>query len=58
MRGANTNEDSDSIACIAGSISGAYLGIESIPEVWRQRLENRDYIEKLALSLADKMTCL
>ena len=27
IRGANTNEDSNSIACIGGLISGAYLGI-------------------------------
>jgi len=28
---ANTNGDSDSIACMAGAISGAYLGINAIP---------------------------
>ena len=31
IRAANTNGDSDSIACIAGGISGAYLGLEAIP---------------------------
>ena len=29
LRGANTNGDSDSVACIAGGISGAYLGINT-----------------------------
>ena len=48
--------DRDTLGAMAGAISGAYLGIESIPESWRQKLENRDYIEKLALSLADEMT--
>jgi len=31
IRGANTNGDSNSIVCIGGSISGAYLGIDAIP---------------------------
>ena len=30
-RGANTQGDSDSIACIAGGISGAYLGVRALP---------------------------
>jgi ADP-ribosylglycohydrolase len=36
---------------MAGAISGAYLGIEAIPEEWRAKLENRDYIEALAEKL-------
>jgi len=39
IRGANTNGDSDSIACIAGSISGAYLGIDAIPPEWVRKIE-------------------
>ena len=35
----NTDGDSDSIACIAGSISGARLGLEAIPAHWRERVE-------------------
>ena len=34
LRGANTNGNSDSITCIAGSISGAYLGIDAILPEW------------------------
>ena len=43
--------DTDTIAAMAGAISGAYLGIEAIPEDWRAKLENRDYIETLADNL-------
>jgi poly(ADP-ribose) glycohydrolase ARH3 len=43
--------DTDTIAAMAGAISGAYLGIEAIPEEWRAKLENRDYIEALAEKL-------
>jgi len=43
--------DTDTIAAMTGAISGAYLGIEAIPETWRERLENRDYIEELAEEL-------
>jgi len=43
--------DTDTIAAMAGAISGAYLGIEAIPSEWRAKLENRDYIEALAEKL-------
>lgn len=43
--------DTDTIASMAGAISGAYLGIEAIPEEWRAKLENRAYIETLAEKL-------
>lgn len=43
--------DTDTIAAMAGAISGAYLGIEAIPEEWRAKLENRAYIEALAEKL-------
>jgi len=54
IRGANTNGDSDSIACIAGSISGAYLGIEAIPAEWARKIEKSPYLEDLAQRLAAK----
>jgi len=44
--------DTDTIAAMAGAISGAYLGIEAIPSEWRAKLENREYIEALAENLA------
>lgn len=40
--------DTDTIAAMTGAISGAYLGIQAIPEEWRVKLENRAYIEALA----------
>jgi poly(ADP-ribose) glycohydrolase ARH3 len=43
--------DTDTIASMAGAISGAYLGIEAIPQEWRLKLENRAYIETLAEKL-------
>ena len=51
-RAANSNGDSDSVACIAGSISAARLGLEAIPPAWRERCENRDYLRDLALRMA------
>jgi poly(ADP-ribose) glycohydrolase ARH3 len=47
--------DTDTIAAMAGAISGAYLGIEAIPSEWRAKLENREYIEALAENLATKL---
>jgi len=43
--------DTDTIAGMAGAISGAYLGVEAIPDRWKGKLENRPYIETLAEKL-------
>ena len=40
--------DCDTLGAMACGISGAYLGIEEIPGEWRERLENRTYLEQLA----------
>jgi len=48
LRGANTNGDSDSVACIAGGISGAYLGVDAIPGDWVGRIENSKYLGEIA----------
>ena len=51
-RGANTQGDSDSIACIAGGISGAYLGLRALPPEWVARLEKSEYLADVARRLA------
>jgi poly(ADP-ribose) glycohydrolase ARH3 len=45
--------DRDTLGAMACAISGAYLGIESIPQSWREKLENRSYIEDLAKRLSE-----
>ncbi len=40
--------DTDTIASMAGAISGAYLGVDALPSEWQRQLENRDYISDLA----------
>ncbi len=45
--------DRDTLGAMACAISGAYLGVEAIPETWRQKLENRAYIERVASTLAE-----
>jgi ADP-ribosylglycohydrolase len=54
VRAANTNGDSDSIACIAGAISGAYLGASAIDPEWLRRIEKPVYLRYLAEGLAKK----
>jgi ADP-ribosylglycohydrolase len=51
-RAANTNGDSDSIACIAGGIMGAKLGLSAIPESWQERCENRQQLMNLSWRMA------
>lgn len=43
--------DRDTMAAMAGAVSGAYLGMEAIPRLWGDKLENRPLIEGLAESL-------
>ncbi len=40
--------DTDTIGAMTGAISGAYHGVEGIPDKWRKKLENGEYIESLA----------
>lgn len=47
--------DRDTLGAMACAVSGAYLGIDAIPQSWRQKLENRAYIEDLASALAEKV---
>ena len=48
LTAANTDGDSDSIACIAGGISGALNGVEAIPAEWREQIENSAMLHDLA----------
>jgi poly(ADP-ribose) glycohydrolase ARH3 len=45
--------DRDTLGAMAGAVSGAYLGIESIPRTWRHKLENGSHIESLAIKLSE-----
>jgi poly(ADP-ribose) glycohydrolase ARH3 len=45
--------DRDTLGAMACAISGAYLGVGAIPEGWREKLENGEYITSLALKLAE-----
>ncbi len=51
LAGANSDGDSDSIACIAGAISGAYNGADAIPRRWREQVENASGLREVAAQL-------
>lgn len=55
-RAANTQGDSDSIACIAGGILGARCGLDVIPLDWRARCENSAGLKNLAQRMATART--
>jgi poly(ADP-ribose) glycohydrolase ARH3 len=44
--------DRDTLGAMACAVSGAYLGVEGIPQAWRDKLEHREHIERLATRLA------
>jgi poly(ADP-ribose) glycohydrolase ARH3 len=43
--------DRDTLGAMACAVSGAYLGIDTLPQIWLQKLENRSYIQELAHKL-------
>jgi poly(ADP-ribose) glycohydrolase ARH3 len=43
--------DTDTIGAMTGAISGAFLGIEALPQKWLSRLEDFTLLEELALGL-------
>jgi poly(ADP-ribose) glycohydrolase ARH3 len=45
--------DRDTLGAMACAVSGAYLGIEAIPQAWREKLESRQHIEDLAIKLVE-----
>jgi len=47
----NLGGDTDTIGAMTGAISGAHLGIQAIPDRWKDKLDNRPYIEGLAEQL-------
>jgi len=47
--------DRDTMGAMACAISGAFLGVDEIPQSWTDKLVNREYIEGLASQLFVKM---
>lgn len=50
----NHKGDSDSTGAVTGNILGAYLGIDGIPDKYKEKLELVDVIEKVANRLAQQ----
>ena len=57
-RGANTNGDSDAIACIAGGIGSTRLGVDAIPVHWRRNIEEAEHLDDLEARVAVKKDTL
>ncbi|MCF6242492.1 MAG: ADP-ribosylglycohydrolase family protein [Bacteroidales bacterium] len=53
LKAVNLGEDTDTTAAIAGGIAGLAFGIDSIPELWLDRLARREDIEYLCERFAD-----
>jgi ADP-ribosylglycohydrolase len=47
----NGGGDADSIGAMAGAVSGAFNGVESIPARWKECVEGGEYLESLAVRL-------
>jgi ADP-ribosylglycohydrolase len=51
IESASAGHDTDTVAAMAGALSGALNGIQAIPERFLKDLENRQYLEELATRL-------
>lgn len=54
LEAVNAGGDTDSIACITGSLCGALHGIDAFPEKWLKGLENKDLIEQLSNTIFER----
>ena len=41
-------DDSDTVGAVYGQLAGAYYGVESIPNIWRNELSKADVLENMA----------
>ena len=47
LKAVNLGEDTDTVAAVAGGLAGALYGYDNIPEEWREKLINCEYIENM-----------
>jgi ADP-ribosyl-[dinitrogen reductase] hydrolase len=51
LKAVNLGEDTDTVAAVAGGLSGLYYGYESIPRDWLSAIARRDCVESLCNQL-------
>jgi ADP-ribosylglycohydrolase len=56
LAAANGGDAADSIAALAGSMVGAFAGIDSIPNHWKVEIENADILTGVAENLTSAVT--
>jgi ADP-ribosyl-[dinitrogen reductase] hydrolase len=44
----NLGEDADTTSAVYGQLAGAFYGVESIPQPWRNKLAKRDLLESFS----------
>jgi ADP-ribosyl-[dinitrogen reductase] hydrolase len=54
LKAANLGGDADSTAAVCGQVAGAYYGVDSIPQKWKDRLAKKELIEEIANKLWDQ----
>ena len=47
--------DTDTSACIAGSLAGVLYGANTIPKEWLDKLRKKDYLESLSMAFKDTL---
>lgn len=47
LKAVNLGRDTDTIAAIAGGLAGLYYGYQKMPEEWLEKIQRRDWIEKM-----------
>lgn len=44
----NLGEDADTTGAVYGQLAGAFYGVESIPQSWRNKLAKREVLESFS----------
>ena len=47
LKAANLGHDTDTVAAIAGGLAGLYYGYDEIPKGWLEKIQEREWIEKM-----------
>ena len=53
LKAVNLGGDADTVAAVAGGLSGIFYGVESIPEEWKRQIVRLDYIYELCAKFSD-----
>lgn len=53
LQGVNLGDDADTVGAVAGGLAGLFYGYDSVPEAWKDAMQNRTWLEAMCRKAAD-----